>query len=99
MSELGVIPKLKSLEPALKARGVKALHLFGSQSRGTATAQSDIDVFVDPADETFFKFENFMAVFGVIEDAFPGHAIGYGTRNGLSPHIRPIIEREAIQIF
>ncbi len=94
-----VISTLKTLEPVLKARGVGALHLFGSQSRGSAKAESDIDIFIDPANEHFFTFENFMAAYSVIEDAFPGQEIGYGTREGLSPHIRSIVEREAIKIF
>jgi len=35
---------LKQAEPELRARGVRALALFGSTARGEAGAASDVDV-------------------------------------------------------
>lgn len=90
---------LKELAPALQSCGVGSLYVFGSVAKGTETAESDLDVFVDPFDKNFFKFRNFMAAYALLEDAFPQREIGYGTREGLSPFIRETIEREAIKIF
>ena len=46
---------LKELAPALQSCGVGSLYVFGSVAKGTETAESDLDVFVDPADKDFFK--------------------------------------------
>lgn len=39
-----IIARLKAEEPALRARGVQGLSLFGSLARGEAGPQSDVDV-------------------------------------------------------
>jgi predicted nucleotidyltransferase len=94
-----VIAKLKSVEPALRAHGVAALYLFGSYARDEGGPNSDLDVFVDPANERFYKFDNFMGAYEQLQDAFPGTEIGYSTRTGLSKYIRPDVEQTAIRVF
>lgn len=42
-----VITKLREHEPELKAAGIVHLRLHGSLARGTATAQSDIDLIAE----------------------------------------------------
>ncbi|MBE6910593.1 MAG: nucleotidyltransferase [Ruminococcaceae bacterium] len=37
----------KRIAPVAKKHGLKAVYLFGSYARGTATAESDIDLLVD----------------------------------------------------
>jgi predicted nucleotidyltransferase len=93
------IARLRNAEPALKGLGVAALYLFGSHARDEASEDSDIDVFVDPAPARL-GFLEFMDAYEVIQNAF-GHEveIGYSTRAGLSPYVRPEVEREAIRIF
>jgi uncharacterized protein len=95
-----VIAKLKETEPALRGSGVGALYLFGSHARGEAKADSDVDVFVDPAPDRDFGFLPFMDTYQAIQKAF-GDAveIGYSTRAGLSPYIIEDVEREAVRIF
>jgi len=83
----------------LRASGVGSLYLFGSYARDEAAAHSDVDVFVDPADDPCFGFDNFMSAYETLEQAFPGVTVGYGTRNGISKYVRAEIEREAIRVF
>ena len=95
-----IIARLKQAEPALRARGVGALYLFGSVARDEAQASSDVDVFVDPDSDERFGFLAFMDAYETIRKAIGGDAeVGYSTRAGLSPYIRVNVEREAIRIF
>jgi predicted nucleotidyltransferase len=95
-----IIAKLKEAEPALRARGVAALYLFGSYARDEARGDSDLDVFVDPASDEHFGFLNYMDAFEEIRKAVGSEVeIGYSTRDGLSRHVRPNVEQEAVRIF
>jgi len=95
-----VISRLRKAEPALRASGVRALYLFGSHARDEARENSDVDVFVDPQTEEEFGFLNYMKAYAAIVDAVGPHVdVGYSTRDGLSPHVRGTVEREATRIF
>ena len=83
----------------MRREGVGALYLFGSHARGEARADSDIDVFVDPAADDQFGFLEFMSAYQVLQKTFDGVEIGYSTRDGLSRHVRADVEREAVRIF
>jgi uncharacterized protein len=99
MNQSDVIGKLKTAESALRAHGVAALYLFGSFSRDEGRSGSDIDIFVEAADEGFYDLSHYMGVYKELKDAFPGVEIGYSTREGLSKYIRPLVEQEAVRIF
>jgi uncharacterized protein len=87
-----VITRLKKTEPALRAFGVEALYLFGSHARDEADTASDA--------EQDFGFLSFMDAYAALQKAFEHQVeIGYSTRAGLSPYIRPDVEREALRIF
>jgi len=95
-----IIAKLKEAEPALRAAGVGALYLFGSQARGEAQPDSDVDVFVDPASDDRFGFLQYMDAYAAIQRAVGDDAdVGYSTRAGLSPYIRAAVEQEAVRVF
>jgi predicted nucleotidyltransferase len=94
-----VLTTLKSLEPALRAYGVDGLYLYGSFARDEADTHSDIDIFVDALHPTFYTLGPFVGAYEEIRKALPEREIGYGTRNGLSPHIRSIVEAEAVKVF
>jgi predicted nucleotidyltransferase len=95
-----IIARLKEAEPALRARGVGALYLFGSIARDEAQASADVDVFVDPDSNERFGFLAFMDAYETIQKAIGGNAeVGYSTRDGLSHYIRANVEREAIRVF
>ena len=99
MNRSDIIAKLKTTEADLRRFGVEHLYLFGSFARGEETMSSDVDVFVDASDQRFFELPRFMGAYETIKTACDGREIGYATRDGLSPHIRPQVEAEAIRIF
>ncbi len=93
-----IIAKLKAAEGELRATGVGALYVFGSHARGTAEASSDVDVFVDPADPRHFGLREFVGAYDILREVLH-MPVDYGTREGLSKHVRAQIEREAVRIF
>jgi predicted nucleotidyltransferase len=93
-----VIARIKAVEPALRARGVGSLYLFGSHGRNEGRPDSD-DVFVDVGDDSFYDLSNFMGAYEDLRRAFPDRQIGYATCEGLSQAVRPMVEREAIRVF
>ncbi|WP_246725298.1 nucleotidyltransferase family protein [Beijerinckia sp. L45] len=99
MDRSDVIARLRSVEPALRARGIAALYLFGSYGRDDAGATSDIDIFVDAASDRFYDLSNFMGAYDALRTAFPETRIGYSTRDGLSKYVRDVAEDEAIRVF
>jgi uncharacterized protein len=89
---------LKEVEPALRGHGAQALYLFGSHAQDEASAESDIDVFIDKDRSRQFGFDEFMDIYFLLRERL-GENIDYGTREGLSPALRAEIEQEAIRIF
>jgi hypothetical protein len=82
--------------PELKTRfGVVDLALFGSTSRDTAGAESDIDILV-----TFHGPATSSRYFGLqfyLEDLL-GRPVDLVTDKALRPELRPYVEREAIHV-
>ncbi|UMY15983.1 nucleotidyltransferase domain-containing protein [Methylobacterium organophilum] len=93
------ISRLKAVEPDMRALGIGRLFLFGSVARDEATPTSDIDIFVEPAASEFYTLANYVGAYERLRMAFPDREIGYSTWDGLSKHIRPEVEREAVRIF
>lgn len=91
------LDRLRALEPELRAEGLTSLFLFGSEARGEATAQSDVDLFcdLDPASRLGFAF---FAMADRIAEAL-GRPVELTTRNGLHPLIRDHVVRDAVQVF
>ena len=54
-----ILAYLKELKPALQKDGIIELGLFGSYAKGTASASSDIDIFIRTSDEFHKKFSGF----------------------------------------
>lgn len=95
-----IIARLKKAEPALRGFGVAALYLFGSYARDEASADSDVDVFFDPASDASLGFLNYMDAYETIRKSVGEEIeVGYSTRDGLSPYIRANVENEAIRVF
>jgi predicted nucleotidyltransferase len=99
MQRSELINRLKSVEAPLRGFGVEGLFLFGSHARDEAGEGSDVDVFVDPASDDFFRLESFMGAYATLQKAIGNENLGYGTRGGLSPYIRDEVEKQAIRIF
>jgi uncharacterized protein len=99
MNRSEMIAKLKAVEPQLRAHGVAALYLFGSYARDEALPDSDVDVFIDPADDDAFGLIPLFDSRAVVEHILPGMEIAYSTRGSIVPCYRPYIERDAIRVF
>ena len=99
MNRAEVIARLKAAEPALRARGVAALYLYGSYARDEARPDSDIDVLVEFDEAADKGLAGYVDPYLYLESEFPDTQIGYSTREGLVSHYRPYIERTAIRVF
>jgi predicted nucleotidyltransferase len=84
---------LKSNEREISKYGIRAIGLFGSYVRDEQSENSDIDILVDfePDKE---NFDNYMAVYDMIEKMFKNQRVEIVTKNGLSPYIGPKILNE-----
>jgi predicted nucleotidyltransferase len=96
MDRVDVLERLAQSKPTLVARyGVTLLALFGSTVRGTARADSDIDILVSfdgPAtSERYFGVQFFL------EDLL-GRPVDLVTDKALRPELRPFAEREAVHV-
>ena len=71
--------------------------LFGSYCTATDDKKSDIDILIDfePDKE---NFDNYMAVYDIIEKLFKNEKIEIVTKNGLSPYIGPKILKEVMYV-
>ena len=88
-----IISKIRSKRRKLLQFGIKEVGLFGSYVRGEQSEKSDIDILIDffPEKE---NYDNFLAVYDIIENLFRNEKIEIVTKNGLSPHIGPNILNE-----
>lgn len=96
MNANAAVALLKQHKAELSLRfGVKSLALFGSTSRNTATANSDVDVLVE-----FDGAATSAKYYGVqffLEDAL-GAPVDLVTTKALRAELRPFIERDAIYV-
>jgi uncharacterized protein len=99
MTRADVIARLKAAEPALRARGVAALYLYGSYARDEAKEDSDVDVLVDFEPGRGIGLSGFLAPVKTLEERFPGKEIGFSTRDSIVPIYLPYIEQSAIRVF
>ena len=93
-----VLARLAGLEKALRDRGIQSAALFGSVVRGTARADSDIDVLVDVAPGSRFSLVDMAATKDFLEKEL-GRSVDLVTREGLNPDIRARVLREAESAF
>ncbi|MEW6509053.1 MAG: nucleotidyltransferase family protein [Bacteroidota bacterium] len=88
-----ILSTLKSKKGEISKYGIRAIGLFGSYVRDEQSESSDIDILVDfePDKE---NFDNYMAVYDLIEKMFKNQRVEIVTKNGLSPYIGPKILNE-----
>ncbi len=89
---------LKALEPALRAKGVCALHVFGSQARDTATAASDIDLMFDIAPDVRFSLFDQARITRELTELL-NIKVEFVPRRSLHPLVKAKAELEQVTIF
>lgn len=84
---------LRSRKTEFSKFGIRNIGLFGSYIRNEQLPNRDIDLLLDFEPEAE-NFDNFMAVYDLMEQLFKGEKIEVVTLNGLSPYIGPSILKE-----
>lgn len=92
-----IISTLQSHKSQLLGLGVQNIGLFGSYARNEQSHDSDIDLLIDfhPEKE---NFDNYMAVYDLVENIFEGEKIEVVTKNGLSKYIGPKILKHVMYV-
>lgn len=90
-----ILSTIQNHKPEFKKYGVRHIGLFGSYSQNRQSAKSDIDILIDfePDKE---NFDNYMAVYDLLEKLFENEKVEIVTKNGLSPYIGPKILNEVM---
>jgi predicted nucleotidyltransferase len=86
---------LRARRAALRERfGVRRIGVFGSQVRGDATPDSDLDVLVEfePEEATY---DHLFDLHAFLRELF-GQDVDVVTTDGLSPHMRPYVEHDLV---
>jgi uncharacterized protein len=96
MDRAVALSTLSHLLPALRREfGVRRMALFGSTARGEAREDSDIDLLVEFEDGP--TFDSFMGLKLSLEDRL-GRRVDLVTPGALKARLRPIVEREAVDV-
>jgi len=92
-----ILITIKTNRPEFAKLGIKDIGLFGSYVRENQSDKSDIDILIDfePGKE---NFDNYMAVYDILERLFKNEKIEIVTKNGLSPYIGPKILNEVMYV-
>ena len=92
-----ILTTIRTHKSELSELGIRNIGLFGSYVRDEQSVKSDIDILVefDPNRE---NFDNYMAVYDLIEQLFKNNRVEIVTKNGLSPYIGPVILNEVVYV-
>ncbi|MBL1256889.1 nucleotidyltransferase family protein [Methylocystis sp. Sn-Cys] len=90
-----LLDKRSELIAAARRHGASNIRLFGSVVRGEETPSSDVDLLVDLAEER--GFDDYLALAEELETLI-GRRVDLVTSRGMSPFLRPLIEREALPL-
>ena len=92
------LTKVKALEASLRAQGICGLHLFGSQARGNATLDSDIDLMFDISPDVRFSLFDQARITRQLGEALQAK-VDLVPRRALHPMVKAKAEAERVTIF
>ena len=92
------LAELTGCTSEVRARGVRALYLFGSTARNAARDASDVDIFIEAEPAARFNAFDLIDVKSIPEKRLAAR-VDLTTRDGLHPRLRDHIERQAIRVF
>lgn len=92
-----IVEVIKNHKNELFKLGIRGIGIFGSFARAENKPGSDLDILIDfePDKETF---DNYMAVYDLLEKLFKNQKLDVVTKNGLSPYIGPKILNEVLYV-
>lgn len=92
-----IVEVIKNHKNELFKFGIRGIGIFGSFARAENKPGSDLDILIDfePDKETF---DNYMAVYDLLEKLFKNQKLDVVTKNGLSPYIGPKILNEVLYV-
>ena len=98
MNSREILAKLRENEPALRARGISQVALFGSWARGDNQPDSDIDIMIEVDPSARIGVYEYVALKDYIAGLFEG-PVDVVSRDGLKPYVRPAATADAIYAF
>ena len=98
MTRLDIGATIARAAPELRAAGLAALYLFGSQVRGDASANSDIDLLFDVVEDWNFSLLDQASLMVRLESIL-GRKVDFIERRALRPRIRERIELEMVKLL
>ena len=95
------LDRLKAGEPELKRCGVAHAGLFGSLARGDDRPSSDVDVLIRFAPDASITLWDYAAVKRRVARMLKTSArkVDVIDLDGMSAHVRPSVERDAVYAF
>lgn len=92
--------------PVAQKYGLKAVYLFGSYARGTATETSDIDLLIDTSGTDIKSLLSLSAVYCDLEDALHKHidlitvsSLEQRPQMETDSHFRDAVLRERVNLY
>ncbi|WP_428391769.1 nucleotidyltransferase family protein [Lichenicoccus sp.] len=93
-----VLGKLRAHATELKAHGMTALWVFGSVARGTARADSDIDLFAEFNSKARLSLVGLASLRAELSELL-GSSADLVERSALHASVRESAEREAVRVL